>query len=68
MTKKVLLAAFAAAAIAVPAIAGDCASGFSCNNECPLAQAANTRRSTGNEAAAFRTLAAAQVQRNLARI
>jgi len=72
MTKKFLLAALAAAAVAVPAIAGDCGSGFSCANECPLAQQVNTRRSSGREAmsvsTSFKAALSAQVERNLARV
>jgi hypothetical protein len=68
MTKKFLLAAFAAAAVAVPALACDAMDGFSCSNQCPLAQQANTHRSTGREASAVRTAMAAQVERNLARV
>jgi hypothetical protein len=45
---------------------------FGCSNQCPLAQAANTRRSIGSEAAAcsaaIRATMAAAVQRNLAKI
>ena len=70
--KKLLLAAFAAAAVAVPAIAGDCGEGFSCCNQCPLAQQANTHRSSGRESMALSTAVrsslAAQVEKNLARI
>lgn len=70
--KKTLLVAVAALAVAVPAIAGDCDSGFSCSNHCPLAQQANTLRSTGREgiglSAALRAVQAAQVERSLARV
>ena len=70
---KLLLVALSAAAVAVPAFAGDCGEGgFSCANECPLAQKANTLRSTGREAmtasTALRATLAAQVERNLARV
>jgi hypothetical protein len=68
MTRKVLLAAFAAAAVAVPAIACDAMDGFSCSNQCPLAQQANTHRSAGREATAVRAAMAAQVERNLTKI
>jgi hypothetical protein len=71
--KKLLLVALSAAAVAVPAFAGECSGGgFSCANECPLAQKANTHRSTGREAmtasTALRATLAAQVERNLARV
>jgi hypothetical protein len=69
--RKLLLAALAAAA-AVPAFAGDCADGFSCCNQCPLAQQANAHRATGREATAVsatvRAALAAQVEKNLSRI
>ena len=68
MKKKVLLAALAAAAVAVPAIACDAMDGFSCSNQCPLAQQANTHRSVGREAPAVRAALAVQVERNLSRI
>lgn len=70
--RKLLIVALSAAAVAVPALAGDCGDGFSCCNECPLAQKANTHRSAGREAmsvsAALRATLAAQVQRNLAKV
>lgn len=71
--KKLLLVALSAAAVAIPAFAGECGGeGFSCANECPLAQKANTRRSAGREAmtasTALRATLAAQVERNLARV
>ena len=71
MTKKWLFAILAAAA-AVPALACDGSDGFSCNNECQLAQKANTLRSIGREAltvsTTVRAALAAQVERNMARI
>lgn len=79
--KKLLALAVVAAAVAaaVPAFAGGCCSGsagaksgFDCQNQCPLAQDANTHRSTGHEAAAVspcvRAAMACAVQRNLARV
>lgn len=70
--KKLLIVALAASAVAVPALAGDCGDGFSCANECPLAQKANTHRSAGREAIGVSTMLratlAAQVERNLARV
>lgn len=70
MKKTLLWAALAAAA--APALAGEMCEGFSCSNECPLAQQANTRRSSGREAmtvsASLRATLASQVERNLARI
>jgi hypothetical protein len=72
MMKKMMLVAAVAAAVAAPAIACDGSEGFSCNNECPLAQKANTLRSTGRESMTVSTVVraqvAAQVERNLARI
>jgi len=72
MMKKLLLAALAAAAVAVPALACDGMNGFACSNDCPLAQQVNTRRSSGREAmsvsASLRATLAAQVERNLARV
>jgi len=46
-----LLALLAASALA----GGDCASGSACENQCPLAQRANHRLATGNEAMAVDT-------------
>jgi hypothetical protein len=70
--RKLLIVALSAAAVAVPALAGDCGEGFSCCNECPLAQKANTRRSAGLEAISvsttLRATFAAQVERNLAKV
>jgi hypothetical protein len=70
--KTILLFVALAAAAAVPALACDGSDGFSCANQCPLAQQANTHRSTGREAmavsATVRAAVAAQVEKNLARI
>lgn len=70
--KKMWLFAILAVAAAVPALACDGSDGFSCNNECPLAQKANTLRSIGREAltvsTTVRAALAAQVERNMARI
>ena len=70
--KKTLLLALLAVAAAVPALACDGNEGFSCCNQCPLAQEANTHRSTGRESmatsTAVRTAMAAQVEKNLARV
>lgn len=49
MLQKVFSALLLAAAAVA---AGDCISGSGCANCCPLAQQANTRLSTGNEAPA----------------
>jgi hypothetical protein len=72
MMKKLLIVALSAAAVAVPALAGDCGEGFSCENQCPLAQKANTLRSSGREAmtvsTSLRATLAAQVERNLAKV
>jgi hypothetical protein len=70
--KKPILFALAVLAGAVPALAGECVSGFSCNNECPLAQQANKLRAAGTEsyavAPSVRAVVAAEVARNLARV
>lgn len=58
--------------LAAPAFAEKKFQGFSCENECPLAQAANLRRSFGTEAqvasAVVRSDLASRVERNLGRI
>jgi hypothetical protein len=79
--KKILALAVVAAAVAaaVPAFAGGCCSGsagakngFDCQNQCPLAQDANSHRSMGRESMAVsttvRAAVATMVQKNLARI
>ena len=72
---KKLFAAIAltgAVALALPAFAGETDCGFTCDNACPLAQQANTRRAAGTEAIAASTVmradVVAQVARNLDRI
>lgn len=69
---KRLFALAVLAALALPAAAGDTDGGFDCSNQCPLAQQANTHRSTGGEAAATSAVVqadiASRVERNLARI
>lgn len=58
--------------LAVPALAEKKFQGFTCENECPLAQHANLRRSLGTEAQLASTVVrsdlARRVERNLARI
>ena len=81
--KKLLVLAviFAASSAYAPAFAGGCgggggaaskSGGFDCSNPCPLAQAANTRRSLGDEAVAcsavVRAKLTASVLLNLAKI
>jgi hypothetical protein len=78
--KKLLVLAVVAGFVA-PAFAGGCKSscgggansaGYDCLNQCPLAQDANTRRSSGREAfatsAGVRSRLGAALQRNLARV
>lgn len=84
----VLAVIFAASSAYAPAFAGGCggggcgggggggaaskSGGFDCSNPCPLAQAANTRRSLGDEAVAcsavVRAKLTASVLLNLAKI
>ena len=68
---RTLLALLAAAALTGAAV-GDELGGFRCENQCPLAQAANQRRALGDEALAtstvVRTELAARVAADLARI
>lgn len=58
--------------LAAPVFADKKFQGFSCENECPLAQHANLRRSFGTEAQLASTVVrsdlASRVERNLARI
>jgi hypothetical protein len=58
--------------LALPVLAEKGFSGFRCENECPLAQQANLRRSFGTEAAVASTVVrsevVASVERNLSRI
>jgi len=72
MKKLVLVALAAVAAAAVPALAGDCLEGFSCDHVCPLAREANEHRSAGNEALTtaptLRAAVAACVERNLQKV
>jgi len=71
---KKLFVIAALAALAVPALAGDrcLTSSYRCENSCPLAKAANVRRSFGTEAPVASKVAradvAAVVVGNLARI
>lgn len=72
--KKVFLslAVVASAFAAQRVLAGECMSGFGCDNECPLAQQANGRRSVGSEGVAsaptVRAALVAEVTRNLSRV
>lgn len=72
MRKLTIFALAALAAVALPAIAGECLSGFSCDHPCPLAQQANNHRSAGAEsvtkAPSVRAVVAAAIERNLRRI
>ncbi len=77
MMKRIAVAssalAFAAVlALALPALAGECLEGFSCENICPLAKQANTHRASGREgiavAPSLRAALSAEVARNLSRI
>lgn len=67
-----LFALAALAALALPAVAGDCLGGYACNNACPLAKQANSLRAYGSEALATSLVVRAEtwaaVERNLARI
>lgn len=58
--------------LAAPAVAREAFKGFRCDNECPLAQQANSHRSTGNEALStsnvVRADVVAAVEKNLMRI
>lgn len=69
---KNLFALPALALLALPALATAGFTGFTCENECPLAKTANLRRSFGTEAvvasAMVRSDVAANVEKNLARI
>ena len=70
---KKLFAMAALAALAIPAVAGEClSSGYRCENACPLAEQANVRRSYGYEAALSSEIARADLSKvvvsNLARI
>lgn len=64
----IALAATAVAALPVAALAGD----YPCTNQCPLAQQANTHRSSGEESlresGVVRHDVAAEVAKNLDRI
>jgi len=70
MKKLIVLPALAL--LALPALATNGFSGFQCENECPLAKAANLHRSFGTEAvvasAMVRSDVAANLEKNLARI
>lgn len=59
-------------ALAAPVLAGEAFKGFRCENECPLAQTANSHRANGTEALAapsvVRADVAARVEKNLAKI
>jgi hypothetical protein len=59
-------------ALAGPVIAGEAFKGYRCENECPLAQQANSHRAFGMEAlaasTAVRAYIAASVEKNLLKI
>ncbi len=71
-----ILSGLAVLAVGGIALAGDCCGGsgkcgdgFKCQNPCPLAQAANTRRSFGSEGSlAQKAALASQVQKSLAKV
>lgn len=69
---KTIFTIAALAALVLPALAGGGSDGFGCQNECPLAVAANCHRAYGLEAVAASPVAQAelfaQVEANLARI
>lgn len=52
MLKKTAFLVAAVALVATTLFAGDCVSGGSCANQCPLAQAANSCMATGHESLA----------------
>jgi len=58
--------------LAAPAVAREAFKGFRCDNECPLAQQANSHRSLGTEAQStsnvVRADVAATIEKNLSRI
>lgn len=58
--------------LAAPAFAREAFKGFRCENECPLAQTANSHRANGTEALVASTAAradvAARIEKNLAKI
>lgn len=56
MLKKLALASAALLICTASLFAGDCASGTDCSNACPLAQQANTRLATGDEALAVASM------------
>ena len=73
--RKLFVAAAAAVlggVLALPAVAGDCLSGFDCDHVCPLAREANNHRSAGAEAVtrapSLRAALFASLERNLRRI
>lgn len=69
---KTLFVSSILVAFAAPAIAAGAFKGYRCENECPLAQTANSHRADGMEALAASTAVrvdlAVRVERNLARI
>ncbi|MEO6710758.1 MAG: hypothetical protein ABIP42_14350 [Planctomycetota bacterium] len=58
--------------LAAPVIANEAFKGFRCENECPLAQQANSHRAFGTEAlaasTAVRAYVSASVEKNLLKI
>ena len=74
---RLLTPLFLALLVAAPALAGEpacggCVDGFTCENQCPLAQQANAWRAVGREALCVRSRvqadAAAVVAKNLSKI
>jgi hypothetical protein len=63
---RLVLAAAAVAVAAGAAWAGGCGSG--CSNKCPLAQAANERRSYGKEGGPACEALADQILKNLSKV
>ena len=63
--KKILTRLAALALLASAVHAGDCLSGSSCNNQCPLAQQANARLSDGREGFQTSKLVRAEIVRRV---
>jgi len=63
--KKTLTRLAALVALAATVYAGDCLSGSSCCNECPLAKQANARLSDGREGFATSKLVRAEIVRRV---
>jgi hypothetical protein len=63
--KKILTRLAALVALAAMVHAGDCLSGSSCCNECPLAKQANARLSDGREGFVTSKLVRAEIVRRV---